>query len=199
MKKIAALLLALLLLLPLPCAVRAGGSLALVLSETEGRVGDTVKVTLSAKNNPGIVSLQVKVKYDEEKLELLSVKDGGLLGKEIRHQEARTSPYTLSWENYVATENFTENGVLCTLSFRILAGETGEKIPVTMEVGDYGVMNFDLQDLARTLEYGSVTVTEPAATPAAPTSWLWVGVGALIPVAVLAAVLCIRKKDGKQS
>ena len=200
MKKTIALLLALLLLLPLTLAVRAGGGIALSLSRAEGRVGDVAEVTLSAADNPGIISLQVKVKYDETKLELLSVKDGGILGKEIKHQKELTSPYVLSWENYVATENFTENGALCTLSFRILAGEEGEKIPVTMEVGDYGVMNFDLKDLPRTLEYGSVTVTGTAkASGIMP--WLVLGGIALIPVASVVAVVLYDKlkKSGKKA
>ena len=159
-KRIAAVLLTLCLLLPAALSARAGGNLVLTLSREEARVGDWVNVTLSIENNPGIISLQGKVVYDPEKLELVAVKDGGILGSEIRHQEALTSPYVLSWENYTAPENFTADGVVCTLTFRVLSGEPGESLPVTLDVGDYGVMNFDLQDLARKVEYGSVTVVE---------------------------------------
>ena len=191
MKKIAALCLTLCLLLPLMLAARAGGGITLTLARVEGKVGDVVEIPLTASDNPGIVSLQVKIKFDEEKLQLISVKDGGILGKEIHHQEEKASPYVLSWENYVAKENFTENGVLCTLSFRVLSGEAGEELPVTMTVDDYGVMNFDLQDLPRSLNYGGVTVTESAAE-AAPSPWAWVLAGFCIAIpvtAVLAVVL----------
>lgn len=200
MKRIGAILTALFLLLPLTLIARASGGIALVLSRTEGKVGETVELTLSAKNNPGIVSLQAKLKFDDTKLQLLSVKDGGILGEEIKHQKELTSPYTLSWENYVAKENFTEDGVLCTLTFRVLSGDLGEEIPVTIEVGDYGVMNYDLQDLARTLEYGAVTVTGTAPEAVGPVPWIAIGLCALLPVGACAAVAIydLRKKPGKK-
>ena len=163
MRRTAAFLLALFLLLPLTLASRAGGDLTLTLSKEQAAVGETVRVTFSIRNNPGIISVQAKLKFDESKLQLLSVEDGGILGEEINHQEKLTSPYTLSWENYVSEKAFTEDGVLCTLTFRVLSGEAGEEIPVTVTVDTYGVMDLDLRDLARKLESGSVTVIEPGA------------------------------------
>ncbi|MBP5288855.1 MAG: hypothetical protein J6Z79_03170 [Clostridia bacterium] len=197
MKKAVWLLPALFLLLS-PLSAYADSGVTLTLASVEGRVGDTVEIPLTLADNPGIVSAQIKLKFDETRLQLLSVKDGGILGREIKHQETLTSPYTLSWENYVAKENFTENGVLCTLSFRVLAGEPGQTVPVTMSVEDYGVMNLALQDLPRKLTDGGVTVIEGAS--ASPASWIVTGVVALIPVAAVAAVLIIDygKKNKKE-
>ena len=197
MKKAVWLLPALFLLLS-PLSAYADSGVTLTLASVEGCVGDTVEIPLTLADNPGIVSAQIKLKFDETRLQLLSVKDGGILGREIKHQETLTSPYTLSWENYVAKENFTENGVLCTLSFRVLAGEPGQTVPVTMSVEDYGVMNLALQDLPRKLTDGGVTVIEGAS--ASPASWIVTGVVSLIPVAAVAAVLIIDygKKNKKE-
>lgn len=186
MKKLAASLLALCLLFS-PLSVYADGGVTLTLASVEGRVGDTVEIPLTLADNPGIVSAQIKLKFDETQLQLLSVTDGGILGKEVRHQKTLTSPYVLSWENYVSKESFTENGVLCTLSFRVLSGEEGQTLPVTMTVEDYGVMDMDLRDLPRKLTNGGVTVTGTAPNHTAA-SWIVTALVALIPVASVAAV-----------
>ncbi|MBQ3866369.1 MAG: hypothetical protein II776_05655 [Clostridia bacterium] len=178
----AAILLCFLLLAP---AALGAGSIDLALSDGEGRIGDTVDLALTAANNPGIISLQLTVKYDDTKLRLLSVTDGGILGREIHHQESMTSPYVLSWENYVAEENFTADGTLCTLRFQVIGGEAGEEIPVKLSAGEYGAMNFRLVDVGRTLTDGRVTVLEgkAAAVPAWP---FLAGAGALCVWAVIA-------------
>ncbi len=198
MKRIASLLLALCLICPLALLARADGGVSLTLAFAEGRVGEEVEIPLTLADNPGIISLQAKVKYDEEKLELLSVKDGGILGKEIKHQPEKTSPYTLSWENYLSKENFTANGVLCTLVFRIQAGEAGEEIPVTLTVEDYGVMNTDLKDLPRRLTSGGVIVSDasPASFFRVAMPWFIAG-GCLILAGILAGVTARVVLTGK--
>lgn len=189
MKRIFSLAAALALVCSLSLAARANSDLTLALSRGEGRVGEEVSLTLDLQDNPGIVSVQVQVSYDTEKLRLISVTDGGILGDEIHHQESLVSPYTLSWENYTAKLNFVENGTLCTLTFRILDGAEGEEIPVVLYAGDYGVMNYNLADLPRTLVDGGVTVTGGS-----PLSlWLpWVA--AVVCMSVPVVFLVTRKK-----
>ncbi len=192
MKKIAATILTLCLLAAAALSVVAAGGITLSLSRGEGRVGETVDLVLTARDNPGIIGLQLKVKYDNEKLKLISVTDGGILGKEIHHQEKMESPYVLSWENYVSETNFAEDGTLCTLRFQILSGETGEEIPVILSADEFGVMNYKLSDLPRTLEDGAVTVTGEAAFPLP-----WVILGGCALVWGLCLVLAIVKKNGR--
>ena len=183
MKKTFSVLLVLCLLLALTVTARADGGIVL---------------TLSCASNPGIVGLQLTVTYDNSKLRLLSVTDGGILGDEIHHQEEKKSPYLLSWENYIAEENFKENGTLCTLTFRILSGETGEEIPVTLDAGEYGVMNYNLVDMARTLEDSAVTVTGQAPPLWWETPYLPAGIIGAAFVACVVGIVIRKKAPAKQ-
>lgn len=194
-KRVALLLTALALLFSLALPVHGEGGISLSLDRVEGKVGEEVSLTLTAQDNPGIVSIQLQLDYDETKLRLVSVSDGGILGDEIHHQENLVRPYTLSWENYTAEQNFTEDGVLCTLRFRIVDGEEGEEIPVTLSAGEYGVMNYNLADLPCTLTNGSVTVTGSVSGG----FWLpWLAAGICVAAAIGAA-LVFQNRSKKKS
>ena len=52
---------------------------SIVVSRTEAKAGDTVDVTITMSNNPGLVSANLYVNYDADVLKLKEVKDGGLL------------------------------------------------------------------------------------------------------------------------
>ena len=68
MKKILAIFLSVLLIcaaMPFAFATAAEDA-TIVVSDVEGKAGETVQVTVSMKNNPGIVSTKVEVGYDGE-------------------------------------------------------------------------------------------------------------------------------------
>ena len=75
MKRVLALLLMLVMLLSvMPTGVLAAGNdtagVVVAADSVSGKPGDTVTVDLTLKENPGIISLRLKVKYDETVLTL---------------------------------------------------------------------------------------------------------------------------------
>lgn len=89
------------------------------ISNAVGTAGSTVDVYISIDNNPGIISLRNTVSYDTTALELIGVRDCGLLSGYTTPSSTVTSPYTLRWADSLATANNTRNGQLVQLSFKI--------------------------------------------------------------------------------
>lgn len=100
---------------------------SIAINSARGKAGDTVDVTITMSNNPGFVSANLYVKYDENILTLKKVKDGGLLSG-VTHSDNYTSPYGLCWVNDLSKENFKVNGVLATLTFEISRMQNRENL-----------------------------------------------------------------------
>lgn len=108
-----------------------------------GQPNDTVNVGIDLSDNPGIVSATIRVNYDSKVLTLTKVTDGGLLGVQS-HKPEKTSPYTLVWVNDTATKNFSSNGTIATLSFKVSkAAIYGKSYPITIS---YNYENYDIYD-----------------------------------------------------
>jgi len=100
------------------------------VGSAKARAGDTVTVTLSIKDNPGIISLRNQIIFDESALELTGVEDTGLLNGFRTPSPNISSPYTLLWMDSSSNVNNSANGVIAKLNFKIKSG-TGP--------GDYNV------------------------------------------------------------
>ncbi len=77
MKKIISLLAVIALMAVLATAAFAADEVALVVDTVEGKAGEEVSVNISIVNNPGITSAEFNVIYDQENLELVSLKKVG--------------------------------------------------------------------------------------------------------------------------
>lgn len=131
-----------------------------VVSDASGNAGDTVTVTVSVEDNPGIIAAALQVHYDTTKLQLVSVKNEKLIGGSATFSQTYADhPYYASWNDALATENNRKDGVLMTLSFRILedCSAGGSEITLTYNPGD--VFDKDYNDQAFMTVAGTVTVT----------------------------------------
>lgn len=198
MKKTLAVLLVLTLgfcALCLPAS--AATTLSLTVGSASGMVNRRVEVPVKLEGNSGIICVNAILTFDTDKLQLVSVKNGGLVGK-ANHQDKLTSPYEISFSDYTAKEPFTEDGTLCTLVFFIRDGAAGDVIDVALEVEQYGVMNMDLNSITPVIQNGSVTVTGVASP-----MWIWyvsIGGGVLVLALIGAGVFLFlrRKKASKK-
>lgn len=127
------------------------------VSEATARRGESVKVTVSLENNPGIINMKLKVSYDRNALTLTKVEDAGTLG-ETWHPPVNqaTYPYTLTWSNDLASENLTVNGTIVTLTFKVNAAYG--RYPITITYGNGYIYDFDLKPVAFGVVNGAVTV-----------------------------------------
>ena len=158
MKKSIALIMAVLVLMTtlFSNAVFAAGEPAFVVSNVTGKAGDTVVVTVSTVNNPGIVSAKVKVAYDATVLQLVSAGAADFSG--VQFGPTTKNPFTVNWEDTLAPEDITTNGSLATLTFKILDTAAAGKSDITLTYNPEDVYDWYMENVTFATVAGSVTV-----------------------------------------
>lgn len=131
------------------------GKPSIVASSVATKAGDTVDVTITMSNNPGLVSANLYVNYDADVLTLKEVKDGGLLTGVTHSDNYKTSPYGLCWVNDTAPENFTVNGILATLTFEVSEEAVTGTTTISLE---QDILNFDMDNVVFDLVSGNIQI-----------------------------------------
>lgn len=122
MKKTLAILFAAILTVALLIPAHALNGTLAVTSVASARAGDSVTVTVSLQNNPGLYSALVEITYDTAALDLVSVADCGLFGTAANTMTASGNidryPYRVLWmDNGGAL--ISANGDLLTITFKV--------------------------------------------------------------------------------
>lgn len=156
-KRLLSLVLVFLLLISFmsPMSVLAASDPSFVVSTVEGERGDTVEVTVSTKNNPGIVSLKVDIGYDASALELVSIGGGAFAGTSFG--PLTNNPIAVNWVNALETDNTTD-GVVATLTFKIKDDAPYGASAITVTYDPENVYNYAWDNVAFANVDGSVTV-----------------------------------------
>ena len=153
MKRIICFILAL-ALLSCFCTAFAAGTPTIVVDKVSAKAGDTVKVNISLKNNPGIASMKLKVSFGTA-MTLTAVDYNSAMGGQTQQPQTMTSPVTLNWFN--GTANTTGDKVFATLTFKVGSKAKGANaITVTYNADD--VYNINEDNINFAIENGSITV-----------------------------------------
>ena len=133
------------------------------ISNAQGYAGETVDVDVIMENNPGLIAAVLTVEYDSEVMTLTDVTDGGILGAQV-HTDVYESPYLLSWMNFTATSDYTNSGVIATLTFKLSEDVKADqvcdvKISYSKENDD--ILNYDGDVVDFATVDGSVTIKAP--------------------------------------
>ena len=175
MKKFLGIALTLILSLCLICVVAVSAidsPLTFTVGEASGIAGQDVSVNVNVSNNTGFGVLQLEVKFDHTKLQLVSFKknielpdDYSDIGVNGTVAKANTSgSIKVKWEPDLIEEGVfstpvTFEGNALTLKFTILdTNAVGTEIPVTVAVKDCYIDDFDMTDVEYTTVNGKVTV-----------------------------------------
>lgn len=129
-----------------------------IVGTAEGKRGDTVTVTVSVANNPGIVSLKLNVGYDAKVLTLKSI-TGGLFPS-TAFGPLSANPIAVNWVDSIRPNN-TANGVVATLTFTIKDNAPFGTSAVTVTHTADDVYDFDFMNVFFADVDGLVNVTCP--------------------------------------
>lgn len=142
----------------LATAVCAGP--AVTVSSGDASAGESIELTVSLSDNPGVAFMLLTLDYDSDVFTLTGVTDGGLLGSSMHSPGYTADPYKLMWFNGTARENFKENGVIATLSFDVSAdAESGEySFSVSYDNQKSEIMDSDFKKVEFLCVDGSVNV-----------------------------------------
>ncbi len=121
------------------------------LSDAKGRVGDTVEITVSIVNNPGLIMAGFTVHYDDAVLKLKEVKDAGAFESIDVNG------------NYITLGSMDEKGdttadtTVVTLVFEIIADVNGV-YDVSISYDSNAIYNFNGKNVNFAVDNGSVEV-----------------------------------------
>jgi len=162
-KKVMSFLLAVMLVFSvMATTVLAAGEPTIRVSEANAKPGDTVDITVSLENNPGIINLKLNVAYDSTALTLTGRTDANIFGTAfhapVNESNPASNPYILSWANDTVEENLTVTGTLVTLRFKVNEGAAAGKHDITVSYKSSDIYDIDLKPVAFTVVSGAITV-----------------------------------------
>ncbi len=168
MKKLFAVIMVACLLMVAASAVYAQTYVnpTLVVENAAATAGETVDVKVVMYNNPGIVSMALDFEYDSSVLTLIDVTDSGNLGEANHSDNYSANPYTLTWSNDLAKENFIFNGEIVTLTFSVAANAVAKEYPVSVSYtkNNFQIFNCDGQEVDIDTVAGKVTIAAAPCT-----------------------------------
>ena len=142
---------------------------AFTVGSISGKPGDTVTVPIRISENPGIIAARLKISYDSDALTLTNVTDGGILGEYEFGDTLTANPYIVSWSNGTAQTDYSANGDLVYLTFKIAENATAGTLPVTVSYDAEEIYNKAFENITFAMNPGIITVEESEeADPNAP-------------------------------
>jgi len=136
-------------------------SFNVVVDSKTANPGDTVEINISLENNSGIIAALFSVEYDKERLELVEVQDGKILDSGTFSPSYNSYPYKMVW-NSASASNFTSNGVLAKLKFKVLENAKAGKAFINLSYNENDVFDVDLKNVPVTLVNGGIDVVNNA-------------------------------------
>lgn len=158
MKKVFALILTMLLVLSMlsTATVFAQSSPTVIVDNAKASVGDTVKITVSVKNNPGIMGMQLKFGYDSNALKFEGATEADFKG--LTYGPTTKNPFISTWLEPLITENNTSDGTFIILEFTVLDTAPNGKSEITVSYNADDVFNIDFDNVAFEIENGYVDI-----------------------------------------
>ena len=134
----------------------------------EAKAGETVKVPVTAKTNPGYGSGVINVNWDSDALTLTNVEFSAERAPDNGSAEiVSNGSYCLSFGDDYATENFIGTGTFFTLTFEVAASAGAGDYMIFLDQAD--VIDKDIKRIDVTQTAGVVSLTGDAVNPAALT------------------------------
>jgi len=143
--------------------VYAEGEFTAVIGTAEANPGELVDIDVVFRNNPGIIAALFSLEYDRERLSLAGVKDGKLLEGAVFGKSTEDYPYRMVW-NSASTKNFTDDGILVTLTFKVKDNAPAGIAFVKLSYNKNDVFDVELSNTAVLVVDGEVAVKGKASS-----------------------------------
>ena len=121
------------------------------ITSGEAKPGETVSVTVYAHNNPGVVSMKVKVWFDPAVLKLVGYEAGNFSASGYSWGQIKVDNFIINWCDAISVDSTAD--VLATLTFEVLEGAADGFTPIELEFDCAGDM-FNAAD--ETVWFGTV-------------------------------------------
>ena len=148
-KRIAAILMTILLALPVFPMAFAAGTPTVTVSSATAAPGETVDLRVSLANNPGINTFSFGFDYDASRLQLLNVRLAEGVGGQFSFAKK------VVWLN---SSDVTTNGDFLILTMKVLENASGGDASVAVNYSNGDISNLNEDDVFFALVAGKITV-----------------------------------------
>lgn len=137
----------------------------ITVSTESGRAGDEVTVSISVSKNSGIAGLAFNLNFDNTKLTPVSVQKGDILDTDLTTNIDSDSGIDVTSLTYVRViyanpSEFEDDGVICTVKFKVKEGVDDGFIPLTFTIGaeKEGIVDSDGNRVVANIVGGGINV-----------------------------------------
>lgn len=135
---------------------------SIVISSAEAKQGDTVKISVSIVNNPGVLGMSLTLSYDESVMELVSAENGNAVKDvlDMNHSKTMESGCVFLWDGEKIDSNQIQDGEILNLEFKVLKSAPVGKTQVLLVSDEGGIVNNNLESLELNIENGFIDVVQ---------------------------------------
>ena len=131
----------------------------IIVSDSELIAGNTVKVQISIKNNPGIASMKLNLAFDPTVLELKEIEYNATIGGQSQLPQDYRNPVILNWFN--GSANSTGDFAFATLTFEVAKNATaGSSTKIVVTYNENDIYNIKEENIAFHVSGGELTVID---------------------------------------
>ena len=170
MKKVLSIIIALFMLFAaMPMTSFAADVTAeLIIDSVEASAGETIDVNINLKNNPGIVSANINVAFDDE-LTLVGAKNGNVFPADISFippkqlstiGEVKAS-CNFAWQGVDIADSDIKDGTILTLKFKVSdQAVINDKYNITVTSRSSDIVDKNLNSISLAPSASAVSITE---------------------------------------
>ena len=130
----------------------------IVVDDKTVSVGSEVKINISLKNNPGISSMGLNLKYDNTKLTLKAINYNSAMGGQSMQPQNTDSPIILNWISPIA--DYSGDSTYAELVFKVSdKAESGTTL-IEITYDSNNVYNLNDENIAFEVKNGTVTIID---------------------------------------
>lgn len=119
------------------------------------REGSTFTVAVKMENNPGIISMDLRVRYDYDVLELVSAESADF--GNAMFGPIYANPFAINWYDGI-NGNYINDGTVAVLTFRVLEGAALGRTEITVTYAENAVFDNELNNVGFAVVDGVVNV-----------------------------------------
>ena len=164
MKKVVAILLCVVMMLVGTPVALAADDAVIKVSDVKVNPGDTVSVTISLENNPGITGARIFVDYNSDVLTLKNVENGNVFAgtAPVLSPSFDVVPYQLQWS--IGVKDMTDDGVLATMIFDVNENAEDGKYDISLTYDQEDIFNTKFENVHFDVSNGTVEISSGPAT-----------------------------------
>ncbi len=132
------------------------------INDVSAKVGDEIQVSITLKNNPGILGMALATYYDEANLTLQSVENGEAFKDvlDLTTSQTLASGSRFLWDGIDISENDIKDGTVLIMNFKINNGAQAGKYPITLKYSDGDIVDKNLTSISPQIENGYITIND---------------------------------------